>query len=168
LLLIDPLCVVDVEAEKIDQLTGAVDLGLEGGLALAQHGGGVEQLPVGSGEQLGSPEKDRRPVLEAPMAPVSLGLHGRLDRRFDGGSIGLVSASQDSAMAVGRDHVMSPAGADLVTTHHGRYVSLPGADRTQCLLESRALGGSRRVAQHRLVSRNRNVPSTTHHSPKAR
>ena len=52
--------VVDVEAPEVDELAGRVDLGLEGGLRLAEHGRRVEPLPPRTGEQVGGLEEDRR------------------------------------------------------------------------------------------------------------
>ncbi len=52
--------VVDVEPPEVDQLAGRVDLGLERGLRLAEHGGRVEPLPPRAGQQVGGLEQDRR------------------------------------------------------------------------------------------------------------
>ena len=60
----DLLGVVDVEAPEVDQLAGGVDLGLERGLRLAEHGGGVEPLAPRAGQQVGGLEQDRAAVVE--------------------------------------------------------------------------------------------------------
>ena len=60
----DLLGVVDVEAPEVDQLAGAVDLGLERRLRLAEHGGGVDPLPPRAGQQVGRLEQDGAPVVE--------------------------------------------------------------------------------------------------------
>ena len=100
LLPVDPLGVVDVEAEEVDQLAGAVDLGLVGGLALAQHGGRVEPLAVGRGQQVGRLEEDRRAILEAPVGPVALRLDGRGHGGVDRRAVGLVQPGQHPLVAV--------------------------------------------------------------------
>ncbi len=63
LLGVDLLHVVGVEAPEVDQLAGGIDLGLVDRLGLAQHGGGVDHLPVGPGQQVGGLQEDGRPVL---------------------------------------------------------------------------------------------------------
>jgi len=55
---------VDVEPPEVDQLAGRVDLGLDRGLGLAEHGRRVEALAPGAGQQVGGLEDDRRPVVE--------------------------------------------------------------------------------------------------------
>jgi hypothetical protein len=53
-----------VETEKIDELAGGIDLRLESGLALTEHGGAVERHPPRSREQIGGAKKDARAVRE--------------------------------------------------------------------------------------------------------
>ena len=65
----DLLGVVGIEAPEIDQFAGAVDLGLEGVLALAQHGGGVQHLAIAAGQQLGGLQQDGGAVLERASRP---------------------------------------------------------------------------------------------------
>ena len=129
LLAVDPLGVVHVEPEEVDQLAGAVDLRLERGLALAQHGGGVEPLPGRRGQQVRGLEEDRGAVLEPPVAPVALGLHRRPHRRVDGRAVGLVQGGQHPRMAVGRDDVMGDPAPDLAPADHGRNVRPLAPDR---------------------------------------
>jgi hypothetical protein len=68
-----------VEAPEVDQLARRVDLGLEGGLRLAEHRGRIERLPPRGCEQLGRAQKDRSAIFPCPVAPV----HTRLARRDD-------------------------------------------------------------------------------------
>ena len=58
LLAIDLLQVAAVEPPEVDQLARGVDLGLVGGLGLAQHRRGVEAVAPAPGEQLGRTQKD--------------------------------------------------------------------------------------------------------------
>lgn len=58
-----------VVAPEVDEFTGGVDLCLEGGLGLAQHGRRVQGVAPRTGQQVGGLEEDRRPVLERQCAP---------------------------------------------------------------------------------------------------
>ena len=68
---------VDVEPPEVDQLAGRVDLGLERGLRLAEHGRGVEALAPGTGQQVGGLEDDRGPVVERHRPPAGSGVRRR-------------------------------------------------------------------------------------------
>ncbi len=63
-----PVHVGDVVAPEVGQLAGRVDLGLERGLRLAEHRGGVHRVAPRPGEQLGRPQEDRTraPPTRAP------------------------------------------------------------------------------------------------------
>ena len=162
LLPVDLVREVDVVAKEVDQLAGAVDLGLECGLALAQHGGGVDQLPVRGGEQIGGLEEDGGAVLEAPVCPVALGLDRGLGRRCDRRGVGLMHLGEHTAMAVRGHHVVGVAGADLPAAHHHRDIHRLGRHGGQRGLERGSLGCAGRVGQHRLIVGNRDVRDTTH------
>ena len=78
LLLEDLLRPPDAEAEEVRQL-GNVNFRLEHGLGLAQHGGGVEYLPVGAGNHVGGLQEDGGAVLPGHGLPGILGGQGRVD-----------------------------------------------------------------------------------------
>ena len=162
LLLVDPLGERDVEPQEVDQLAGAVDLGLEGGLALAQHGGRVDQLAALPGEQVRGAEEDRGPVLEAPVGPVALGLDRRPHGRLDGGGIGVVDLGENPLVAVGRDHVVGVAAADFLPADHHGDIHLLGRLALERRLERGPLRGARGIAQHRLVAGSGDVGDTAH------
>ena len=77
---------------------------------------------------------------------------------------GSTDGSQELATAHGARVVREPVkgyGSD-----HRRDVGLPGADGGECLFEDRPLRRARCIAQHRLVTGDRNVPAATHHLTK--
>ena len=65
----------DAEAEEVRQLRD-VDLRLEDGLGLAQHGGGVQHLAVEPRDHVGCLEEDSGPMLPGHVLPGLLGGQG--------------------------------------------------------------------------------------------
>ncbi len=162
LLPVDSLGEMHVEPEEVDQLAGAVDLRLEGGLALAEHGGGVEPLAVGGGQQLGGLQEHRCPILEPPVRPLALGLDGRADRGVDRGVVGPVQRGEHPRVTVRRDHVLGDAAPDLPAADDGRNVRALGPERVERPLERRPFGAAGCVAQHGLVMGLGDVGETAH------
>lgn len=74
---------LDVEAEKVAQLGGGVNLGLPGVLALAQHGGGHDVVAVLSADEVGGLEEDGGAVGKGEGCPVVLGCEGGFDGCVD-------------------------------------------------------------------------------------
>ena len=68
-----------VEAPEVDQLAGRVDLGLDRGLGLAEHGGGVQGGAPRAGQQVGGLEQHGRPVVEGHRPPLRRGRLGGVD-----------------------------------------------------------------------------------------
>ena len=163
LLGVDALGVVHVEAEEIDQLAGAVNLGLVCGLALAQHGCRVQELPMGAGQHLSGPEEDGGAVFEPPVAPVLLGLYRGLDRALDGAPIGLMGLGQHPPVTMRRNHVMGVAGSNLSPVYYRRDIGLPGTYRSQRRLEGGTFGRVRGIVEHRFIAGVGNVRGTAHH-----
>ena len=64
-----PPGVVHVVPPEVDQLAGRVDLGLVGGLGLAEHGGGVDGGAPRPGQQVGGAQEDGGAVVEGQLAP---------------------------------------------------------------------------------------------------
>ena len=75
--------VVVVVAEKVDGLAGAVDLGLETVLRLAEHGGGVDAGAVLGGQHLGDACHDGGALVPRRVLPVVLGGLGGVDGHAD-------------------------------------------------------------------------------------
>ena len=148
LFLIEPLGEVHVEPPEVDQLTGTVDLGLKRGLALTQHGGRVDLGPPGTGQQVGRLEENRRPILEPGRLPVLPRLARRVDRRLDGGGVGLMGPRQHSTVVVGAHHIVELPGPDLLAPDHHRDLDRLPSGLAQRSLERRSLGRSGSVAEH--------------------
>ena len=73
LLLIDFTEKMNIETEKINDLTGSVNLRLVGILALAEHSGRAHSGAIRAGEQIGSPQKNSRPFLPGHGFPGRFG-----------------------------------------------------------------------------------------------
>ncbi len=61
-----------VEPPEVDQLAGRVDLGLVGGLGLAEHRRGGDLFPPRPGQQVGGPQEHRRALIERHCRPSML------------------------------------------------------------------------------------------------
>ncbi len=112
----DLLGVVHVEAPEVDELTGAVDLGLERGLRLAQHRGCVDPLPPRAGQQVGCLQQDRATLVEGHRPPVVRRIEARLHRRLGVLARGVLQDTEHVLMVVrlhdrdlGSPAVASPA-----------------------------------------------------------
>ena len=144
----------DVEAPEVDQLAGGVDLGLDRGLRLAEHGGGVQCRAPGTGQQVGCLEQHRGPVVEGHVAPARC----RRLRRVDRGAGVLVGGAAQGAEhvvpVVRLDDLDLLAGAEAVLTadRHGEVAGLAGHP-LEGALELGALGAARCVLPDRLVDR---------------
>ena len=162
LLPVDPLGEVDVEAEEVDQLAGAVDLGLECGLALAEHGGGVDPRAPRAGEQVGGLEEDGGPVLERPAGPVALRLDRGRDGAVDGPAVRLMHTRQNVAVPVGRDHVVQLAGTQLLAAGHHGDLGLLAPHHAERVLEGLPRRGAGGVGQDGLIAGSRDVRDAAH------
>jgi hypothetical protein len=74
---------VRAEAEEVDDLARRVDLGLERGLALAEHGRRVELGPPRAGEQVRGLEEDRARSSQGMLRPLACAASSGRDRPFD-------------------------------------------------------------------------------------
>jgi hypothetical protein len=111
LLGVDLLREVRVEAPEVDQLARAVDLRLVRRLALAEHGGGVQDGAVARGEELGGALEDGEAVLPRPVHPLLLRLARRVDRLADLIRPGLVVRRQHVPVVVRHHLALGVAGA---------------------------------------------------------
>ena len=138
----------DVEPQEVDQLAGRVDLGLLHGLALAQHGGGVQPVAPRPGEQFGGLQEDRRPLVEVERGPARLGgLRGR-DRGLGVRRGRLVDARQQQTVIGRRPHLIGLPAA-------GAHLDRRGRQGRQRPLQRLPLQTARRVPLDRFVRRQR-------------
>ena len=101
-----------VEAPEVDLFAGRVDLGLVGGLGLAEHGRGGDLLPPRPGQQIGGPQEYRRALVERHCRPGVLRGHRGVDRRRRIGVDGVGQGAQLGGVPVRLDDV------DAVTVTH--------------------------------------------------
>ncbi len=152
----DLLGVVDVEPPEVDQLAGRVDLGLERGLGLAEHGRGVETLAPRAGEQLGGLEQDGGALVERQGAPARRRLLGRGDRVTRVGLGGTLQHAEHVLVVVGLDDAdLGPASHPLLPADGGGQLELAGLLELQLRLELGSFGGTRGVREVRLVQGSR-------------
>jgi len=95
----------DVPAQEVDQLAGAVDLGLVAALALAQHGRGVQGVPPRAGQQLGRSQQHRGAVVVGQRPPGRGGGPGGVDGGADIVSAGLPGPAEQGFVPVRLHHV---------------------------------------------------------------
>lgn len=76
--------------EEVDELSGAVDFGLDGALALAQHGRGVQVLSVLGCHEVGCSHPNVEALFDRGLVPCSLCLHGHVYGFLDEVLIGVV------------------------------------------------------------------------------
>lgn len=74
---------VTVEAEKVAELSSRVNLGLDDGLGLTQHGAGVHVCSVLARDHVGHLQEHVHPLLQWHFLPLLLGLQRRLDGLLD-------------------------------------------------------------------------------------
>ena len=152
----DLLGVVDVEPQEVDQLARRVDLRLERGLRLAEHGRGVETLAPRAREQLGGLEQDGGALVERQGAPARRRLLGRGDRVTSVGLGGTLQHAEHVLVVVGLyDADLGPASHPLLPADGGGQLELAGLLELQLRLELGSFGGTRGVREVRLVQGSR-------------
>ncbi len=153
-----------VEAQEVDQLAGRVDLGLLGGLGLAEHGGGGQGLAPGAGQQVGGLEEDRGAGVEGERLPGRSSGQGSVDGLLRVGLGGVAQGAEPSRVVVRLDDVDLGAAAHpaLTVDRHGQLDRLLAAQLLQLGLQTgpfRAPGG---VAVDRLVHRRGDLGHSVH------
>ena len=145
---------VHVEPPEVDQLAGGVDLGLIGGLGLAEHGGGGEGFAPWPGQQVGGAQEHCGPVLEGERAPGGRGGVRGGDGVGDVGRGGIGQGAENRGVAVRLHHVDRRAGAAAVrATDDVMDLRRRRGELGQLGLQTGALGGARRERSDRLVDR---------------
>jgi hypothetical protein len=105
LLLDDPARVGDVEPPEVDQLAGAVDLGLLRGLGLAEDRRGVDRVAPGTGQQVGGTQQHGGTLVERQVTPGGGGLLRGGDGVRDVLAGGLPGHAEDVLVVVRLDDV---------------------------------------------------------------
>ncbi len=159
----DLLGVVDVVAPEVDQLAGAVDLGLERRLRLAEHGGGVDPLPPRSGQQLGGAEQDGAPLVHVERSPAGSGVAGGLDRRARVGRGRGLEPAQHVLVVVRLHHRHLGTAAGLAAAADVRLeVLLAALELLDLHEQGLPFGAAGRVGQVRLVGGSRREGDRVH------
>ena len=115
---------IGVEAQEVDSLARAVDFGLHGALALAQHTGGVQDIAVFGGEQLGGLHHDGSALDPGSLLPVLLGGHGCVDGHLHLLGAHFVVFGQHVVVLGGHHHLTHVTGADFLTADDQRNLNL--------------------------------------------
>ncbi len=154
---------MDVEAPEVHQLAGRVDLGLLGGLGLAEHRGGGDGLAPGARQQVGGLEQDRGAVVEGHRAPGRGGGQGGVDGVL-GVLAGGVGVRTDDGLVVVRLHDVEALAAahPLLAVDGHRQVDRVAGQLLELRLQAGALRGTGGVAVHRLVVRGGDVGHGVH------
>ncbi len=156
---------LDVEPPEVDQLAGGVDLGLVGGLGLAEHGGGGDLLAPRSGQQIGRAQEHRGALVERHPGPIGLGGQRGLDGCTGIGVFGVGQGAQLRAVTM-RLHDI-----DACTAAHGvfaaddvRQVDRGAGEFAERSGEPGAFARARCVVVNRLVGRRGHVGDGIHES----
>ena len=154
---------MDVVPPEVDQLAGGVDLRLERRLGLAEHGGRVDGLPPGPGEQVSGPQEDRRPVVVGQRPPGRRRLQGSLDRGLDVLVGGVVQLPEYVLVVVRLDDVdgLAPAGPLAPADRHGQLRALAG-QFLDLLFKRGAFRASGRISPDWLVAGHRDIRDGIH------
>ena len=134
------LCKRDVEPPEVHELRRGIDLGLERGFRLAEHGGGDDGGPPGRGQQFGGPQEDGGAIVERPAGPLLAGA----DRGVGGLPhvlrSGLLKIREHMGVLVRHHAPLGGAGADLPAADDDRDVDGLGRHLLQAAFQ---LGASR-------------------------
>ena len=139
LVAVNPFGVVGVETPEIDQFARGVNLGLNGGLALAQDGRGIQGLAPGPCQEFGRPQEHGLPGVDAPGRPFLMGLAGRFDRLGDFAGAGFVPLREDVSVVVWNHLSTEVAGPDFLAADQNRDFDLLGRHVGDPLLECNPL-----------------------------
>ncbi len=150
LLFEDLLGLPHAEAEEVRQL-GDVDLRLEHGLRLAQHGGGVEDLPVGAGNHVGGLEEDGGAVLPGHGLPGVPGGQGRVHGLLQLLLPGHAALGDDVPVVMGHGDLDGLLRPDLPAADDEGDLDHLGRLPDQLLLQRRPLRAAGQIPQKGIV-----------------
>ena len=147
----DALGEVGAEAEEVDRLAGGVDLGLEGGLALAEHGGRVQGGAPRGREQLGGLEEHGGAILPGPRRPFPARVQRVGDRPPGLVGSGFVPHAQAHPVVVRGEEGVGLPGPDLLAPDDDGDVGVLVGDGAQHGLQFGPLGGAGSVGEYGFV-----------------
>ena len=141
----------NIEAEEIDQLAGAVDLGLMAGLALAEHRRRVDDIAIRALQQLGGFQEHRRARFPRKIRPILLRAERGANRHLHFRFAALMEIGEHMRVAMRHHRLAELARADVLAIDDQRYLDFPGGHLRQFRLKAGALRRPRRITLHRLV-----------------
>src|SRR5262249_24994548 len=153
---------VHVEAPEINQLTGRIDLGLIGGLALPEHRRRIYDRPPRPSQQIRGLEEHRRAILEAPIGPLAPRLLRLANGTLHPGGAGLMHLGKYPLVRVGTDAINGAPGANLFAADYDRDVDRLVGHLLERGLQAGTLRRAGRIAQHRLVEWTGDIDCTAH------
>ncbi len=143
----------DVEAQEVDELAGAVDLGLEGVLRLPEHRRRVDRRAPRPGEQVGGAQEDGGALVERHPRPVVRGgAGGSSMARSTSGVPHRWPMPSNRACSCGARTSTRASGLDALAADDGGNLDRPlGLHRVEALFQRGPLGAAGRVAEHGFV-----------------
>src|SRR6476620_11909252 len=116
---------MNIESKKIDQFTGAVDLGLECILALSQHSCTIHQVTIPGSNKICSPQENIGPVFPAGGTPCFTGSKRCINSLLNMTCITGMKMSQQVCRFMRRMYGYCFPRPDLFTTDIHRNICLP-------------------------------------------
>ena len=108
-----------VVAQEVAELAGTVNLGLHGGLALAEHGGGIDEVAVLAADEGSDLQHDAGAVHPGRLGPFLLCLHGGVDGGLHFFLANLVVAGQHVVVLGGHHNLAHILGLHFLATDDG-------------------------------------------------
>src|SRR5262249_25768478 len=134
------------------QLTGRVDFSLEGVLALTQHRGRIQRVPVGTRKEVGRFEENARALLPRQSLPSGFSLESGFSCLSDLLSRAIRELTHYFSMRM-RHHHFAPLGtANLTAADHSRNIGFLRSHLLQAGLEASSRGFPRGIGANRLVA----------------
>ena len=142
-----------IPAEEVGELAGAVDFGLHGGLALAEHGGGVDEPAVLAADEGGDLLHDAGAVNPGGVGPFLVSLHGCVDGHLDLFLAHLVVFGEDVVVLRGHHDGAGLGGAHLLAADDSGDVGHDVIEFVEGFADFFALRAAGLVTEHGLVLR---------------
>ena len=155
--------IVGVVAQEVAELTGAVDFGLHSGLALAEHGGGIDEVAVFAADEGGDFEHHAGAVDPGGLGPFLLGFHGGVDSGLHLFLAHFVVAGQHMVILGGHHNLAHILGLDLLATDDGGNLGHFLVELVEGFADFFAFGAAGGIAFHGFILRFRENENTVVH-----